>query len=50
MTIPSANSKVLASNINTVVYKINDMKADAYLGYDTSLYTTYGTVTTGSLA
>ena len=49
MTVPSAGKKAEISDVNTVVYKLNDMKADAYLGNDTSLYTTYGAVTAGNL-
>lgn len=50
MAVPTGRGKLAqASDVNTVVYKLNQMKSDAYLGYDKSLYTAYGAVSVGSL-
>ena len=48
MGVPAAGKTAQASDVNTVVYKLNQMKNDAYLGYDKGLYTAYGTVAVGS--
>lgn len=49
LTVPNAGKIAEASDVNNVVYKLNSMKSDAYLGYDQSLYTAYSTVSVGQI-
>ena len=49
LTVPNAGKIAEASDVNNVVYKLNAMKNDAYLGYDKSLYTAYAAVSVGQI-
>ena len=46
ITTPSANSRILASNVNNLCSTLNSMKSDTYLR--THSYSTYTTVSTGT--
>lgn len=49
MTVPAAGKIAQTSDVNTVVTKLNAMKADAYLGAVPSMYTSYSVVSTGQI-
>ena len=47
MTVPAVNKKAQASDVNTIVAKLNQMKADQFLGSVPSMYTAYSVVAVG---
>ena len=49
LAVPAAGKIAQATDVNNVVYKINSMKSDAYLGSISSLYSTYNAVSVGQL-
>ena len=50
VTVPAANKRADASDVNTIVNKFNSIKSDAYLGNDSWIYTAgYTSVSVGEL-
>mgnify|MGYP003419852365 FL=1 len=49
LTVPAANKMAETSDVNNLLSKLNAMKADAYLGSVSSMWTAYSVVSTGQL-